>query len=276
MWATFDNRPKPVFGQITLGSNNVVTVDGPEKFTESRERLLGLTPAGVRGLPKWSGNFSLGFNRQSGNKTQTSLMTSAELARRTPNTELVLEYLGSYGEANGEQVANNQRVNLGYDIRFGRDWFWRPMYFEYYEDPLANIGLQLTANTSLGYYIFDVSGLSWSVAAGPGYQYQRFNTVEAGQSDVSTTTVGTLDSKFKIDLTDRLDFSVNYRGLFGSEEAGGYTHHTVTKFSYEIKRHLTLDVSYVWDFLANPQVQSNGDKPQKNDSYLAIGLGVRF
>jgi hypothetical protein len=34
--------------------------------------------------------------------------------------------------------------------------------------------------------------------------------------------------------------------------------------------------SYVWDFLANPQVQSNGDKPQKNDSYLAIGLGVRF
>jgi len=39
---------------------------------------------------------------------------------------------------------------------------------------------------------------------------------------------------------------------------------------------LEVDVSFVWDYLQNPQVQCNGEIPQKSDFYLTVGLGVRF
>jgi hypothetical protein len=50
----------------------------------------------------------------------------------------------------------------------------------------------------------------------------------------------------------------------------------VTTLEFEIKRHLNLDVSYVWDYLQNPQPKSDGDTPEKSDRYLTVGLGVRF
>ena len=154
MWARFDSRQEPAFGTIVL-SNGVVSVNGPEQFSLPREQLIGLTPAGLRGMPKWSGNLTVGLSLQSGNNDQTTLTTSGELARRTPTTDLVLNYLGNYSQANGVQNANNERLDLIYDIRLDRHWFIRPAGLEYYYDPVANISLQGTAMMGGGYYIID-------------------------------------------------------------------------------------------------------------------------
>ena len=53
-------------------------------------------------------------------------------------------------------------------------------------------------------------------------------------------------------------------------------HHAVATLSFEIKRHLNLDVTYIWDYLQSPQAESDGSPPQKSDYYLTVGLGVRF
>jgi hypothetical protein len=50
----------------------------------------------------------------------------------------------------------------------------------------------------------------------------------------------------------------------------------VTTLEFEIKRHLNLDVSFIWDYLQNPQTRSDGAIPQKSDYYLTVGFGVRF
>ncbi|HEX3857192.1 MAG TPA: DUF481 domain-containing protein [Verrucomicrobiae bacterium] len=275
VFTQFEDR-QPVYGMVVI-SNELVMVSGPEPLALHRDLLMGITPSGGRtGIRNWSGNFNLGLSLQSGNNQQTTLSTSAELARRTPNTTLLLDYLGNYSQVNNVQSANNERVNLTYDIRINHDWFVRPIQLEYYQDTLANISYRLTGGVGAGYYIFDRTGLEWTLSAGPSYQYTRFETVEPGQSDSATTPAAVLNSNFKADITRRLTFIQSWQSTFTDREAGQYSHHSVSTLEFEIKRHLNLDVSFIWDYLQNPQTRSDGNVPQKSDLYLTVGLGVRF
>jgi len=266
---------KPAYGKLVI-SNEVVMVEGDEPLALHRDLLIGITPSGLRGIRDWSGNLNLGMSLQSGNNHQMTVTTIGELARRTPNTTLEFDYLGNYSKVDEVQNANNNRVNVIYDIRLNRDWFVRPVQAEYYQDALANISYRLTDGVGAGYYIFDRTGLEWTVAAGPSFQYTRFATVEPDQSDSASTPAGVLVSSFKADITRRLTFIQSWNSTFTKRESGQYTHHTVSTLEFEIKKHLNLDVSFIWDYLQNPQTQSDGSVPQKNDAYLTVGLGVRF
>jgi hypothetical protein len=275
VFTKFEGR-EPAYGTAVV-SNNVVMVNGPEELNLPLDQLIGITPSGGRtGIRDWSGNASVGLSLQSGNNSQTTLSASGELARRTPNTTLKLDYLGNYSQVNNVESANNDRVNGTYDIRLNRDWFVRPLQLEWYHDPLANISMRLTGGVGAGYYIFDRTGLEWIIAAGPGYQYTKFQAVEPGQSETATTPAGVLQSNFKVDITRRLTFTQTWQSTFTSQESGQYIHHAVTTLEFKIKRHLDLNVSYIWDYLQNPQVRSDGTHPQKSDTYLTVGLGVRF
>lgn len=275
VFTQFEGR-EPAYG-IAVISNDVVTVHGPEPLRLPLDELMGITPSGGRtGIRNWSGNATVGITLQSGNNSQKTISSSAELARRTPNTTLLLDYLGNYSQVNDVKNANNDRGNLTYDIRLSHSWFVRPAQLECYHDPLANISYRLTGGVGGGYYIFDRTGLEWTVSAGPSYQYTRFDTVEPGQSDSASAAAGLIQTRFTYDLTRRLTFTQTLQSTFTDKAAGQYTHHSVSTLEFEIKRHLNLDVSFIWDYLQNPQQKSDGSVPQKSDTYLTVGLGVRF
>ena len=274
MFIKFD-RHDQLYGAFII-SNDVVQVSGPEQVSLPREQLTGITPGGERELDFWSGNLSVGLSMQSGNTRQTTLNTTAELARRTPSSTVQLNYLANYGQSEGVENANNQRVNGLYDIRLSRHWFVRPAFLEYYRDQFANIAHRGTAAVGVGYYIFDRQGLEWRVAAGPGYQRTFYETVEAGQDDTSSTLAAVLQTSFKVDITRRLKFSQTIGATLMSQEAGEYSHHAESILNFEIKRHLDLNISFVWDYLQNPQTEFTGTSPERSDLRLTAGLGVRF
>jgi putative salt-induced outer membrane protein YdiY len=274
LFVKFNDRDQ-IYGKVML-SNGVVEVVGPEQVRLPRDQLSAITPGGKREIDFWSGNLNLGLSLQSGNTRQANLNTSAELVRRTPSTVGQLNYLGNFSEVEGVQNANNQRVTGSYDIRLDRHWFLRPAYLEYYRDQLANIAHQGTLAAGLGYYIFDREGLEWKVFGGPGYQRTQYQTVEAGQSDTASTVAGVLQTSFKADLTRRLKFIQTIGVALTSEEAGLYSHHSVSTLEFEIKRHLDLDVSFVWDYLQNPRREASGALPQHSDVRLNLSIGVKF
>ena len=241
-----------------------------------RSQLTGITPGGSREIEFWSAKLTLGFNLQEGNSKQATFNANGELARRTPATQILLNYLGNFSEVNGSQNANNHRVNLNYDVRLNKDWFVRPLQLEYYRDQLANTAHRVTAGIGVGYYLFDRDGLEWVVAAGPAYQYTRFETVAPGEADSASTPAGTIQTRFEADITKRLTFIQTFAGTFASQEAGLYTHHSVSTLEFEIKRFLNLDLSFVWDYLQNPQTEANGTVPQHSDLRLTLGIGVKF
>lgn len=263
------------YGTVVI-SNAEVRISGAAVPDYSRDELTGVTPGGEHEFNFWSGEATLGVNFQSGNTKQATLSASGELARRTPDTRFLLTYLGNYSEVNDSESANNHRLNSTFDIWLNRHWFIRPALAEGYHDPQANISLRLMGGAGGGYEIFDSDDLEWSVSAAPSYQYTRFHTVEPGSSDYATTPAGVLQSSFKADITSRLTFRQNFQSVFTDREAGLYTHHAVTSLEFEIKRHLDLDVSFVWDYLERPQPKSDGTIPFKNDYFLIVGSNVRF
>ena len=274
MFTRFNSREQ-MYGTVVI-SNDMVQVSGPEQVELPRDQLTGITPGGKREIDFWSANLSVALSLQSGNTKQANLSTSAELARRTPATTIDLSYLGNYGEAEGVQNANNHRIDGLYDIRLSRRWFLRPAYVEYYKDDLANIAQKTTGAIGVGYYIFDRDSLEWQVTGGPGYQITKFETVELGQSNTASTPAGVLQTSFRADITWRLKFIETINLFLTSEEAGLYSHHAVSTLEFEIKRHLDLNVSFVWDYLQNPQVESSGALPLRSDFRLNVGVGVKF
>jgi putative salt-induced outer membrane protein YdiY len=274
MFTKFDGREQ-VYGTIIL-SNDWVDVFGPEQVQLPRSELTGITPGGSREIEFWSGKLNVGVNLQEGNTKQATLNTTGELARRTPATQLLLDYIGNFSLINGEQNANNHRINFNYDVRLNKDWFFRPIQLEYYRDQLANTAHRATAGLGVGYYIFDTDDLEWVVAAGPGYQYTRFETVAPGQSDTASTPAALLQTRFKADITSRLTFIQSFSSTLSSESAGLYSHHAVSTLEFEIKRYLDLDVSFIWDYLQNPQQEASGTVPQKSDLRLTLSVGAKF
>jgi putative salt-induced outer membrane protein YdiY len=274
LYTKFDGREQ-VYGTVSI-SNKVVEVIGPEQLTLSRDLLQGITPGGSREIEFWSGKANIGLNFQSGNTKQATLNASGELARRTPATQFLLNYLGNFSEVEGTQNANNHRINGSYDVRLNRDWFLRPVQVEYYRDQLANIAHRGTIAVGVGYYIFDRDDLEWKIAAGPGYQYTRFETVAANEEDNASTPAGTLQTRFKWDITPRLTWIESFSGILTSEQAGLYNHHVVSTLEFEIKRYLDLDLSFVWDYLQSPQIEANGTVPQHSDLRLTLSIGAKF
>lgn len=275
VYTQFDGR-EPVYGKVVI-DGDFVTVQARQPLKLPRDDLIGITPKGqIVGLRTWSGDISIGASLQSGNTSQRSISTSAEFARRTPDTTLLIDYLGNYSQVNDVQNENNDRLNGSYDIRLNRDWFVRPFQGEYYKDPLANISHRVTLIVGAGYYIFDTDDFEWTVATGPGYQYLVFENVAPGQSDNTKTLSYMLQSSMNLDITNRITFIQKWQSIFSSELAGRYTQHTVTTLEFEIKHHLNLDVSYIWDYIQHPQPDANGAIPFKSDQYLTVSLGVRF
>jgi putative salt-induced outer membrane protein YdiY len=272
--AQFYGHPQ-VYGKVAI-SNEVVQVSGFEKVTLPRDRLTGVTQGGNRELDLWSIKASLGLTLDAGNSSQLTETASAELSRRTPATVGQLNYLGAFSEVDGKQSANNHRLTGLYDIRLTQHWFVRPAYLDYYLDRLANVDYQATLGVGLGYYIFDRDTIEWKVALGPGYQRTKFESVEPGETRIESTPAVVFQTGFRADITRRLTFIDTFSATLANETTAQYSHHSVTTLEFEVKHHLDLDVSLVWDYLEKTQTESNGEVPKASDIRLTLGVGVKF
>lgn len=274
MFTQFDGKDQ-ILGTVVMTATDV-SVLGPQGFSKPRDQLTGITPFGEKEKDFWSLKASAGITLQSGNTSQTTSTVTAALARRTPNTQVLLNYFSTYANASGVTNADNTRINGTFDVRLNRKWFVRPVQLEWYQDQLANLASQTTAGLAAGYYFFDRDDLEWKVSAGPSYLHTRFSSVEAGHPDTTSNLAGVMQTTFKADLTSRITFDQTFSSSFTNAEAGGYSHHSVSTLEFEIKRKLNLDLSLVWDYLKIPQTQSDGTVPKHSDFRFVTSLGIEY
>ena len=147
---------------------------------------------------------------------------------------------------------------------------------EYYQDPFQNIDRRVTVGGGTGYYLIDRPKVEWLVAGGPAYQRIRFDSVEAGASEERSTPAFALQSNFDIQLTKRIDFELDYQATAANQDSGGMTHHATATLEIDLTRRLELDLAFIWDYIGNPQAESSGAVPEKNDFRLNLSLGVKF
>lgn len=253
-----------------------VTVNGTTQRTVPRDQLQSFARGGSKERDYWSGKVDLGLTLRSGNTDQTDFNAQAHLKRRTPTTRFKLDYIGNISEANGVKNADNERVNGEADVWLTRHFYLVVPFAEYFSDPFQNIGERDTIGVGVGYDLIAKSKLEWTISIGPAYQKIRYASSLPGEPTGKKNGALSFGSEIEWDITNWLEWTLEYRGQFTSKEAGETTHHAVTTLSVDVTKRLDVDFSFIWDRIDHPTADVNGVVPLPDDYRFVISLALDF
>jgi len=251
---------------------SIASSTGVEEF--DRNLLVSITPDAESEDDNWTAKVNLGLNFTSGNTEQTDFTLMFNIERRTPENRFGVDYLGNFSETREVETINNHRLSTFYDIFSAREYFWRPIFAEFFRDPFQNIDSRITVGVGAGYHLIDTPRTSWDVFGGPAYRKTRYVSVEPGDSDDVSTPALVGGTYYDTTLTKTVDFNAGYDLTIVNEESGTFTHHAIATFETEITSILDFDVSLIWDRTQNPQARSDGSEPKQDDFQLMFTLGV--
>jgi len=194
-----------------------------------------------------------------GNTDQTDKIGSLLIRRRTPENRLLINYTEQFSDVNDIETIDNHRLNLLYDIYPERGFFWRPIFFEYYQDPFQNIDHRATIGFGAGYHLLDKPGVTWNISGGPAYRVIQYDSVQTGDDDEADTPALVVGTFFDRALTSTIDCKTLYNFSIVNRKSGSYTHYAKATFNIELTSTLDFDISLVWDRTRDPQPRSDND-----------------
>ncbi len=263
-------------GQLQIDSKRVWLHVAGETREFPRQHLVAIAPAAYRELDNWSANAIFGTNIRQGNAETVEYNLLAGIERRTPRSRINIDYLGNFNEADGEQVANNHRINGTYDLFSAGRLFWRPVISQFFRDPFQNISRQGTLETGLGYELIDNRRTEWLITSGLGGNFIRYQSVEPGEADNNTSPALSFGTNFETELTSWMDYGFLMQVTFLDDDSGAYQHHLLSTLSTDLIGNFDLNISFIWDRIGKPQQRADGSTPEKDDYRLMIGLGYEF
>jgi len=270
----FDERTS-VQGTLRIDGNDVtvITADGERHY--DRADVRGIIPGGLTEWDYWYVKWSVGIVVRSGNVDQSDLTSALTVQRRSPGLRTRLDSAGAYGSFEGVQTTNNQTASLRHDIFLTRRLHVQPS-LQYYRDKFANIAYRLTPGASLGYDIVDRGAVEWNASVGGGYQYTKFDGVEADADRSEEGGTLLLGTDFSWDLTSNVEFVFRYNSTVGVTEALSTDHIVVGTLSFDLWKNLDLDLSLRWDRVGAPQQRPDGSTPKNDDLRMTVEIGWEF
>ena len=263
-------------GTIAIRGDKISVNVGDAVIAFNRSRLLAITPSDEQELNLWSIHASLGLGLRFGNTDQAEYTGRMRLDREAKTTQFNVEYNGVYGSLNNQKNTNNHRARSKFNFLLTQDLFLTPISFEAFTDEFQNISYRLTPTVGAGYYLFRKPTLEWNIWAGGGYQYTRLDSAIPGDSKTSDNGAIVLSTSVDADLTSRVDLILEYQLQVIAPDIDLTNHHTEVTFEVELSSALDLDVSFIWDRIENPETESGGKTPKRNDFRLSVGLAVDF
>ncbi len=262
-------------GIIRFKDDKITIIQGDKSFEFNRMKIISFAPKGETEFNYWSGKVALSLDIREGNKNQYDYSAKVNIKRRTSASNLYFDYLGRVSSRDKEETANDHRINQKYDRYITRQFFWTPVFSEYFKDKFQNIESQITAGVGIGYTIVDNEWAEWDISGGPAYTHITYISVTSG-SDIAESATLELSTKAEIEINSKVDFKYDYKLTWTDKGAGTYKHHMVSTLENELTSWLDIDLTFVWDYLLEPEETANGEKPSKNDYQLLIGLGIEF
>jgi len=265
-----------VYGFFEINKNKIIVTNNDDVKEYDRSSLVSFITGGEEELDYWSGKLTLGLIVRSGNTDQVDYNAKLNIKRQTSFTRFNLDYVGNISKTQDVETINNHRITANADRFITRQYFWRPIFGEYYRDPFSNISSRVTVGTGAGYTIIDTGRTNWEITGGPGYQVTRFVSVQPGENIEETTPALVVTTDYDIELNKKLDFIYNYNITWVDQASGGYTHHMVTTFESEITGSFDFDVSFIWDHISKPTAADDGTVPLSDDYRITVGISYEY
>lgn len=262
-----------IIGRLYINQQKAyVSGDDGQQWTLDRDQILTITTGDPVEANFWTASATIGVTMSTGNTESESYIVFLDANRRTVNNRLILDYTGIIEEVNNNETANNARFRGSYDIFQTKDFFYRPVYLEYYEDDFQNLDYRLTYSPGIGFYLIDSSDVDWDVTLGPLYQKNSFISVEAGNDRTASSTGWLILTSADVDITPNIAWHTEYRLQTADDELGGDTQRLLTSLKFALAGQLKFNISLLVDRIENPVADEDGFRPEKTDSRLIFGL----
>jgi len=265
-----------VSGIVRLKGDKLTIIQGDVQYTFKRDEIISFAPDAKDEKNFWSGKVTFSLDVRKGNSDQVDYSGQLNLKRRTAKSLLNIDYLGRISSKNSTEIANDHRLNLKYDRYITRYFFWTPISAEYYTDRYKNIANQVTAGAGIGYTIYDDKDTFWSISGGPAVVYTEYDTVEDNQDKQNYSPAAEISTKLEYELSKITDLKYDYKITLSDSKVGRYKHHMVMKLENELLSWLDLDLTGVWDYVASPKEDDQGNIPKKSDFQFLVGIGIDF
>jgi hypothetical protein len=263
-------------GPVHVHEDVVFIGTGPERRGFPRSELVTLIPGTLREPDYWSGEIGFGLDVRNGNVDQEDLSFDGAVRRRTPFTRTEMSFVAAVTTLDGEDTANNQKGSLKIDYFLSRRVYLTPVWLQYFRDPFQNIAQRWAPGAGAGYYLFDRPDLEWTVDAGAGFLITRFDSTAPGEDDTDSAGFGRVGTFLDADLTKDTDLSFEYALLIPFEESDSNNQGVRLVISTDLWRNLDLDVTFAWARQGDPEPDSDGTTPERNDYRTTVGLSWDF
>ena len=263
-------------GILRLKENKLTIIQGDHKYDFAKKDIVSFAPSGSKERNYWSGKIDLGFDVRSGNTNQQDYNAVINLKRRTVDSRLTFDYLGRISSKDGQEISNDHRLNEKYDIYLSRNFFWTPLFSEFYTDKYKNIDQQVTGGIGIGYTPINTKKIEWSISGGPAFVYTKYVTVTQGNSRNVFSPALELSTKVEFEINKIQDLTYDYKLTLTDKKSGAYKHHMLVKLENEFLSWLDIDISAIWDYIHNPIESESGVVPTKNDFQVILSFGIEF
>lgn len=268
-------------GQLFISEDKVNFIDKPGIYYP-RNKLLAIAPSALSGESLWNGGVSVGLNFKSGNSERFDYTVQVNAERLTSRDRVLMQYTGIFSETEDpdtgdtNKTEDNHRFLGSYDWFYSRSIFFRMPTFEYYTDEFKNIAHQINLGVAAGYIVYDNADSKWDVFVGPSVQYTEFEQeTEDGEKDDTSPGI-LLGTTYDRDITDAIEFYLQYSAKIVSEESGSVIQHIETGLDIEVFNDFDIKITAIIDRVEEPIPDGDGEDPDKNDALLIIGLEYSF
>jgi hypothetical protein len=257
-------------GEVAEGTIRIVTpTEGPVEFPA--DEVLSIVFTREAELRNWRMQVGVNLAARSGNTDQADMTADAKLRRQTPATRWRTRYTGTFSQTEGDRTANNHRVTTQFDVQLTEHFFLILPVFEFFQDEFQNIDQRYTPGIGVGYEPIDTSLVEWDITVGPAAQITRF---DGGRQDEDAAAV--VGSALSFSFPHDIDLDLSYRLQLIATDLGKTSHSTSAILSLEIWGPLDLDVGGYMDRIEQPERNSDGQRPNRNDFRLTVGLSLDF
>jgi len=229
----------------------------------------------------WAIKFTLSTGLIGGNTEQLDFTSKIETKRRTASSEWVINYIGNFSKTNSisgnfEETINNHRLSTKLDIFVSEHFSYNPVFAEYFTDAFQNIETRIALGVGLTYPVLNTEKTEWGLSVGPAYVTTSYISVLPGENAEVDSASLAMGTKLETKISTAYKFIYKYSLLFSKAEAGGYTHHMIATIENKFIHSLNLELSFVWDRINNPTVDSDGNIPKPDDYRLMFGINYTF
>ena len=257
--------------------DGIIRIRAGDEVREFRKAdLLSIIEGKPTELSYWSVKATLGMVGRSGNTDQSDFTANINIRRDAPKNRLDLGYVGNFGSVSGEQNVNNHRGTASINVFLYRNWFLTPLSLTLFSDTFQNIELQSTFGISVGAFIVRNKKVEFYLSLGGGHTKINYFSVQEGENDPQEDAVAIPVLGFEWDITDDIEWTIDYNSQLTIRDPGDSVHHFTTVFSVEIWGDLNFTTSASLDRVEQPKENAEGVTPVPNDLRVSVGLGVRL